>query len=71
MNIEIRQEATTDTAAVYAVNLAAFGQDSEARLVELLRTDEAFIPELSIVATVDGQIAGHILFTKIRQPNGT
>lgn len=63
---EIRQETSADTPAVYAVNLAAFGADNEARLVDLLRADEAFIPELSIVATLDGQIAGHILFTKIK-----
>jgi predicted N-acetyltransferase YhbS len=65
MKLEIRQETAADFAAVYKLNKAAFEQDLEAKLVEDLRTGEAFIPELSLVAAIDGKIVGHILFTKI------
>jgi predicted N-acetyltransferase YhbS len=67
MNITIRQEKEADYPFVHEVNNLAFGQDSEANLVDALRKNtEAFIPELSIVATIDDEVVGHILFTRIR-----
>jgi putative acetyltransferase len=66
MNLTVRQETTTDHAEVYDLNKAAFEQDTEAKLVEALRKSEAFIPELSIVAVLEGKIVGHILFTRIK-----
>src|SRR5215210_5787332 len=66
MKIEIRQERNTDHVEVYEINQNAFGQDTEAKLVELLRHSEAFIPELSLVALLNNKIVGHILFTKIK-----
>ena len=38
----------------------------EHNLVERLRKSDAFIPELSLVASADNKIVGHILFTKIK-----
>ena len=64
--MEIRQETTADYRAVYALNEVAFGQKDESELVEKIRKGYYFIPELSLVAEVDGQIAGHILFSKIK-----
>ncbi|MCH7408927.1 N-acetyltransferase [Belliella sp. DSM 111904] len=64
--MNIRQETKNDFNAVFEVNKLAFGQDSEANLVELLRQSEAFIPQLSLVATLGNKIVGHILFTKIQ-----
>lgn len=64
--IVIRTEMESDKPAVYAVNKNAFGQDAEARLVDLLREGNTFIPDLSIVAELDGEIVGHILFTRIK-----
>ena len=64
--IILRQEINEDFSEVFKINHLAFGQDSEAKLVDALRKNEtAFVPELSIVATKDNQIVGHILFTKI------
>lgn len=66
MQVKIRQEDTTDYQAVFEVNKFAFGQDNEATLVDSLRNSMAFVPELSLVATFDNEIVGHILFTKIK-----
>jgi predicted N-acetyltransferase YhbS len=40
-------------------------------LVERLRKSKTFIPELSLVAEIDGLIVGHILLTKIKINNGS
>ncbi len=63
--IEIRTEKPEDYRAVHEVNLHAFGRKTEADFVDNLRKTEGFIPELSLVAEVDGKIAGHIIFTRI------
>ena len=46
------------------VNEAAFGGAEEADLVEALRTAEGLVL-LSVVAELDGQIVGHILFSRM------
>lgn len=66
MNIHIRPETVADHSQVYQVISRAFGQDNESKLVELLRQDNCFIPELSLLALLDQQIIGHILFTQIK-----
>lgn len=65
----IRQEKSNDYETVYRVVKAAFdsaeqADGNEQDLVNNLRKGDAFIPELSLVAEVDGRIVGHILFTK-------
>jgi predicted N-acetyltransferase YhbS len=71
MNILIRQEQEKDFGAVYQVVKSAFETMEEASgdeqdLVNRLRKSPAFIPELSLVAELDGQVIGHILFTKMK-----
>ena len=61
MSIEIREELPSDIATVREVNKLAFGQDQEANLVDALRSNGAAL--LSLVATLDGQVVGHILFS--------
>lgn len=64
--ITLRQEKQADFADVFELNKIAFGQENEAKLVDALRNNPtAFVPELSIVATENNRIVGHILFTKI------
>lgn len=61
----IRPECAGDTDAIFDVNLQAFGQDGEARLVRELRRDGDFFHPLSLVAVSGERIIGHILFPPI------
>ncbi len=63
MGIEIRTEHPEDHAAVFAINAAAFDTEAEAELVEAVRRDAE--PLISLVASSDGSIAGHILFSPV------
>ena len=69
MNVLIRQEQKEDYDKVYEVVRTAFAcaahtNHDEHNLVVRLRRSAAFIPELSLVAEVAGEIVGHILFTR-------
>jgi putative acetyltransferase len=61
----IRPERPEDCDAIFEVNLQAFGQDGEARLVNALRADGDYDHELSLVAVSGDRIIGHILFPPI------
>jgi putative acetyltransferase len=63
MRFTIRPETAQDRLDIWNVNQAAFGGDDEANLVDALRSG-GFV-EVSLVAEVDGQIVGHILFSRI------
>lgn len=73
----IRQETTNDHNTVYNLIREAFAgaehsDGTEQDLVEALRKNqEAFIPELSLVAEEKGVITGHILFTKMKVGDDT
>lgn len=59
----IRHETARDADAVRSVLRAAFGGDDEATLVELLRGSGDVV--LSLVALVEDQIVGHVLFSRL------
>ena len=61
----IRPEQPADYEAIAQVVQAAFGRENEARLVELLRAPETYIPELALVAEEDGVVVGHIMTTYV------
>ena len=61
MSIEIREECHDDIAAVRDLNRQAFGQDQESNIVDVLRANEAAL--LSLVATVDDRVVGHIMYS--------
>ena len=61
----IRPERPEDIEAIFEVNLQAFAQDGEARLVNALRADGDYDHELSLVAVSGDRIIGHILFPPI------
>lgn len=60
----IRPETVSDYPPIAALHARAFGgRAAESLIVTLHRQRRAFDPELSLVAEVDGQIAGHVLFS--------
>ena len=66
----LRTEEPRDYESVYHVIKDAFEvaeerDGNEQDLVIALRSSDAFIPNLSIVAEVDGIVVGHILFTEL------
>lgn len=58
----IRPETEKDYVMIKKVNDLAFGQKNEGLLVEKLRQTENYIPALSLVAELNEEIIGHILF---------
>ena len=63
MLIAIREERPDDAAAVREVNKLAFGEDQESTIVDALRTNGGAL--LSLVATVNGQVTGHIMYSPV------
>lgn len=59
-----RAEADAAVGAIRGVTLAAFHTAEEADLVDALRDDPAWIPDLSVVATDEERLIGHALFTR-------
>ncbi len=60
----IRVALPGDHAAIDAIVRAAFGRADEAVLVDRLRVDEDVIFEL--VAVEDGEVVGHVLYSRLR-----
>jgi putative acetyltransferase len=60
----IQRERPGHVAGIRAVTVAAFGREDEARLVDELRTDDAWLPKLSLVAIEGGEVVGHVLATR-------
>jgi putative acetyltransferase len=65
----LRRESPGDRAAVFAVHTAAFARDDgmeaqEARLVDWLREDGDIMPALSLVATLDDAVVGHVVCSR-------
>lgn len=61
--LSIRPETLQDRVDIHHVNEAAFGQESEAELVEKLRNRG--MPVISLVVLSDGQLVGHIAFSPV------
>lgn len=72
----IRKEEPKDYNTIYSVVKDAFdsaehSDGNEQDLVNALRKGDAFIPDLSLVAEIDGKIVGHIMFTEARVGQNT
>lgn len=61
--IEIREERPEDVAAIRNVNRRAFNQNQESNIVDALRSNGAAL--LSLVATLNGHVVGHIMYSPI------
>src|SRR5580658_2740079 len=59
----VREEQPGDGPQIRKVNEAAFGRRSEADLIDELRREGVVL--LSLVAELDSQIVGHILFSRM------
>lgn len=71
VSVNIRNETVTDYALTEALALTAFAPDVRvAELVRKLRTSEALIPELNVVAEVDSVLAGHLMFSRATITSG-
>jgi putative acetyltransferase len=68
VNFTIREEQSEDHTGIRRLNEQAFDEPLEARLVDLLRANEAVL--LSLVAVAAQQIVGHILFSPVQLESG-
>ena len=71
MSLRTRVETPTDVPATRRVHMAAFPGPDEADLVDALRDDPAWLPELSVVAVNgSGLVLAHALLTRLRIGDG-
>src|SRR5258708_24938722 len=67
MDVTIREEREADHEPVRSLHTLAFGDDGlVGRLVDALRITKAPLPPLSFVATVHGQVTGHVMLSASR-----
>jgi putative acetyltransferase len=72
----VRRERPADEAAARRVQVEAFAtadadEPVEAALLDQLRADPGWIPELSLVAELDGEVVGHVVCTRGRVGDGS
>ena len=60
----VRREHPTDIPTITAIHKAAFTGEVESRLVTALRASDAWLPRLSLVADIDGEVVGHVVCTR-------
>ncbi|MDW8424574.1 MAG: N-acetyltransferase [Meiothermus sp.] len=63
--MEIRPEQPEEYALVEQIHTLAFGGPQEARVVAEVRRSPFYMPELSLVAVMEGRPIGHILFSEV------
>jgi putative acetyltransferase len=63
MTILVRPEQAADKPAIHEVHRACFPTDAEARLVDRLRESGRLL--VSLVAEVEGEVAGYIAFSPV------
>lgn len=59
----IRRETIDDYISIARVVAAAFGSQVEAVLVERIRASPEYVPEMALVAEVDGEVVGHVMIS--------
>jgi putative acetyltransferase len=71
LHVHIRETNDADLNDILRVEREAFSSSKEAELTRALLADPTAKPLLSLMAFVEGQPAGHILFTKARLLGGS
>jgi putative acetyltransferase len=66
----IRREHPSDSASIRRVHELAFGRANEADLVDAIRASPGYLPELSLVAELEGLIVGHVMFSRVEVLDG-
>jgi putative acetyltransferase len=66
--LDIRPETASISEAVFRVESEAFGREKNARLADALRDAGKVV--LSLVAVLDGEVVGHIVFSPMRIESG-
>lgn len=64
-DVTIRPERATDYERIAEVVEAAFEGPAEVRLVERIRASEFYVPELALVAEVDGVVVAHAMLSYV------
>ena len=64
--MRIRAEVPGDYPSVHLINAAAFGVETEAKLIGVLRAQAS--PLVSLVADDEGTLVGHIMFSPVSLP---
>lgn len=63
-DLSIRPEQPEDEEAIARVIEAAFGSPAVATLVDAIRRSDGFLPELSLVAEIEGGVVGHVMISR-------
>ncbi|MGB2875340.1 MAG: N-acetyltransferase [Gaiellaceae bacterium] len=64
-NLTIRAETAEDSQSIAEVTVDAFGRKREARMVAEIRLSDCFVPDLSLVAELDGRVVGHVMLSYV------
>ena len=59
-----RSEQPEDAAAIAEVVTRAFDSPVEAALVEAIRTSDGYLPDMAMVAELDGAVVGHVMISR-------
>lgn len=57
----VRAEDPQDAAAIASLVAAAFGSQTQVQLIDAIRRGVGYVPELALVAEVDGRVVGHVM----------
>ncbi len=71
-DVLIRPESPDDLRGIDVVNISAFEEEDEARLVAALRNSPDYVPELALVAEGRQRILGHLMMlaAQLERPDG-
>ncbi len=70
VGLTVRPERAADIDAVRKLNKKAFKGKAESKLVNALRGTEWYVPELALVAELEGRVAGHLLLSLVEIKEG-